>query len=140
SYQDAINRDLEACLQRFPAARLILTSRPNTYRNQFRLPTFRLQPLTDEQMVQFLERNASSAEKGRKFAAVLRRHPRLWSWGRNPLMLAMLTRVGDRAGGELPANRGQLMRLFMHWILEREARKAGQTDLAVKERLLAELA
>src|SRR5262249_23949990 len=134
SYQEAIERDIEALLLRYPGARLVLTSRPGVYRNQFRLPTLRLRPLTDDQMVLFLERNSSVPSRGRAFAEVLRRHPRLWTWGRNPLMLWMLLRVGEKAGGQLPANRGQLMRLFIQWILDRESRKGRQTDPGLKVR------
>ncbi len=140
SCREGVIHELQGFLKQYPAARMMVTCRPEVYRGELGLPVFSIQAMTDSQMVEFLERNSSSPEAGRAFADVLRRHPRLWLWGRNPLALQMLARVGEKAGGELPANRGQLMRLFIKWILDREASKKHQTNQAIKSDLLGQVA
>jgi hypothetical protein len=57
----------------------------------------------------------------------------LWDWGRNPLQLWMLVQVGLR--GErwtCPENRGQLLRLFVEYLLQREESKGPQTRRDIK--------
>lgn len=132
--------EIEDLLLRFPRARVILASRIESYRNQLRLPVFTLQALTDIQIEAFLERNFPSGEDGREFARLLRRHPRLWEQGRNPLKLMMLARIAQSCGGELPRNSGHLMGQFIDWIFERESKKRPQTDNYTKKRCCARLA
>jgi serine/threonine protein kinase/predicted 3-demethylubiquinone-9 3-methyltransferase (glyoxalase superfamily) len=140
SNQQVMQSELLHLLDRFPDIGTIVSSRPGAYRRQLPLPMFRLQPLTDGQMEQFLERNCSTPEKGSMLVATLRRHPRLWKWGRNPMMLSMFACVGKQ-GGKLPANRAQLIRQFMERIFAWEAQtKPQEFDLATRERLLGEVA
>ncbi|MDW8078586.1 MAG: NACHT domain-containing protein, partial [Thermoguttaceae bacterium] len=139
SLLEAACGEIEGLTQHYPQAPVVLTSRSGLPVERFGLQIFRLHPLTDGQIEQFLQRHFSSREECTRFIAALRRNPRLWQWGRNPLQLWMLVQVGLRTKAELPANRGQLLDRFMTFLLTREERKGGQSPRDVKEDLLAEL-
>ncbi|MER3416199.1 MAG: hypothetical protein C4297_08330 [Gemmataceae bacterium] len=141
TYQEAVKRDIEEMLRECPQVRVVITTRPGVETHRFRMPTFRLDVLSDSQMEELLRKHcATDAPRAARFIRALRKHPKLWAWGRNPLHLYMLARVLERAKGELPPNRGQLMRLFVQALLQREAEKGPQTELDTKVYLLGEVA
>jgi predicted NACHT family NTPase len=120
-------------------ARLVITSRRDVPLERLKLPVFRLDRLTDDQIVDFLKRHFPDKRQAETFARTLRRNPRLWDWGRNPLQLWMLAQVGLKAKGGLPENRGQLLRRFVEYLLRREESKGPQTPRDIKLDLLSEI-
>jgi hypothetical protein len=132
-------RELEWIIQQNGQARLVITSRRDVPLERLKLPVFRLDPLTDDQIVDFLKRHFPDKRQAETFARTLRRNPRLWDWGRNPLQLWMLAQVGLKAKGGLPENRGQLLRRFVEYLLKREENKGPQTPRDIKLDLLSEI-
>jgi hypothetical protein len=132
-------RELEWIIQQNGQTRLVITSRRDMPLERLKLPVFRLDPLTDDQIVDFLKRHFPDKRQAETFARTLRRNPRLWDWGRNPLQLWMLAQVGLRARGGLPENRGQLLRRFVEYLLRREESKGPQTPRDIKLDLLSEI-
>jgi hypothetical protein len=132
-------RELEWIIQQNGQARLVITSRRDVPLERLKLPVFRLDPLTDDQIVDFLKRHFPDKRQAETFARTLRRNPRLWDWGRNPLQLWMLAQVGLKAKGGLPENRGQLLRRFVEYLLRREESKGPQTPRDIKLDLLSEI-
>jgi hypothetical protein len=132
-------RELEWIIQQNGQARLVITSRRDVPLERLKLPVFRLDPLTDDQIVDFLKRHFPDKRQAETFARTLRRNPRLWDWGRNPLQLWMLAQVGLKARGGLPENRGQLLRRFVEYLLRREESKGPQTPRDIKLDLLSEI-
>ena len=127
---------IDELLTRFDSARLVITCRPGQFQNEFSLPVFRLQPLKDEQISIFLKRHLRNEDRVRKLTAIMRQHPKLWEWARNPFMLWMLIRVFAKSD-TLPENRGRLMQSFIGGIMNREkVQRVGMTDPAVKVTLL----
>jgi hypothetical protein len=132
-------RELEWIIQQNGQARLVITSRRDVPLERLKLPVFRLDPLTDDQIVDFLKRHFPDKRQAETFARTLRRNSRLWDWGRNPLQLWMLAQVGLKAKGGLPENRGQLLRRFVEYLLRREESKGPQTPRDIKLDLLSEI-
>ncbi|GIW92385.1 MAG: hypothetical protein KatS3mg110_0426 [Pirellulaceae bacterium] len=131
--------DLEWLIRERGQGRLVITSRRDVPLERLRLPAFRLEPLTDGQIEEFLKRYFPQPRQAEAFAGTLRRNPRLWDWGRNPLQLWMLVQVGLKARAGLPENRGQLLRLFVEHLLKREESKGRQTPRDIKLDLLSEI-
>ncbi|MCS7238483.1 MAG: NACHT domain-containing protein [Thermoguttaceae bacterium] len=131
--------ELEKLIHDFPDAPLVVASRPHPLLWRLGLPVFRLDPLTDQQIDEFLRRHFERSVDCEKFSRLLRNNPRLWEWGRNPLRLWMLAQVGGKTGGELPPNRGLLFQKFVNYLLAREEAKGPQTRRDIKLDLLSEL-
>jgi hypothetical protein len=136
---DAAQIEIDEILCTYPDLPVVITSRPGWHRNQAGLPVFALDPLDDARIEEFLHKNMRPDIVPR-FLDDLRAFPKLWTLARNPLTLAMLTRVGEETGGMVPENRAVVLRLFFEWMADREARKASQLDRNVKCILLARLA
>jgi len=131
--------EIQKLLQKYKSISCIISSRPQSYNNEFRLPTFMLQPLEDEQILEFLKKNFSNPQEGEKFYKVLPKHPKLLQMSRNPLILRLLVRVGESKKG-IPENKGKLLRWFMDSIFSRETQKNPSFDKAKAKLFLAYLA
>jgi cold shock CspA family protein len=116
---------------------VIVSSRKSGYQNLLGIPTFELQELSDAQIENFLSLSFADLQLGRHLYEKLKENPQLMEWARNPLLLRMLTKVAGR--GEIPRNRGQMLKRFVCWILSRE-RKTQPTNIETKEDVLAHLA
>ena len=118
--------------------RVVVTSRPGSYQDDFQCPTFELQPLTDELMTKWIQLRLGGLAPG--FVSALRLQPRLWEWGRNPLNLVMLIAMGSAGGALNLENRGRLLQRFMNGIFRREEQQGRVTvDQHTRERVLASL-
>jgi cold shock CspA family protein len=138
SEQEHAYRDLRNILREFEDTCTVLTSRKYGFDRRIQIPVFELLPLTDDMILDYLERNMLTRDEGKSFFEHLTSsEPLLLDLARNPLLLRMLTQVVQ--DGKLPNNRGQLLRLFTSWILSRE-RKRKQRATPLKERVLAEIA
>jgi DNA-binding TFAR19-related protein (PDSD5 family) len=137
--QEQALRELEQLIGDYPQARLVITSRWDVRLRRLRLLVFQLHSLTDEQREEFLRRHFPNRREADRFIQTLRRDRRLWDWGRNPLQLWMLVQVGLMPGGGLPENRGQLLRQFVEYLLQREESKGPQIPRDIKLDLLSEL-
>lgn len=136
----AAKHQIQSLLSHGDNVRVVMTCRPGQFRNEFGLPVFDLQPLQDEQIRNFLQRQLRDSNKVSTLLAIVKRQPKLWEWARNPFMLAMLVRVFLK-NGNVPKNRGLLMKAFLGDIMRREQTQgASQTSLETKTTLLAWLA
>jgi hypothetical protein len=140
-YRKAVENDIQYLLDHNKHVQIVITTRPGAYHNQFVCPAFIIQPLTDEQIDSFIGKRFPDLQK-KDFIAILKKQPKLWQWGRNPLCLKMLTDVGIQAGGKIPDNKGRLMQLFIHRLMSREKtqNEGMHTDDTIKEHLLSYLA
>jgi len=118
--QDLVVHEIQELLTTHPRVRAIITCRPMATQALLDCPRFELQALTDEQIENFLQRHFPEPALATTFAKAVRVQPKLWEWGRNPLCLAMLTKIGLEQGGSLPENLGKLIQRFLRGILERE--------------------
>lgn len=129
--------ELKNLLARWPKPHVIVSSRKSGYQNLLGVPTFELQQLGDLQIENFLSLSFADAQHGLNLYSTLKENPQLMEWARNPLLLRMLTKVADK--GDIPRNRGQMLKRFVAWILSRE-RKTQPTNVETKEDVLANLA
>ena len=132
-------RDLDRLLAT-PGARIVVTSRDTPYAHRPGLVVAFLDLLRDPQMHALLALRLPGPGDAGRFAAALARWPRLWAWGRNPMMLAMLAASGVASGGSLPDNRGRLVEGFVTRVLDREARKGSVVSPVLKQEVLADVA
>ena len=136
----AAKHQIQSLLSLGDNIRVVMTCRPGQFQNEFGLPVFELQPLKDEQIRHFFQRHLRDTDKVQKLMVVVKHQPKLWEWARNPFMLAMLVRVFLK-NGNLPENRGNLMKAFLGDIMRREqAQGAARIPLETKTTLLARLA
>lgn len=128
-------RELQQLLNTYDDTCIVLSSRKYGFSQRFDIPVFELLPLSNNSILNYLERSLPSAHEAAVFYEQLTgTESLLLDFARNPLMLRMLTQVVRN--GQLPSNRGQLLRLFTNWIFSRE-RKLKQTRIPIKERVLA---
>jgi hypothetical protein len=98
---------------------------------------------TAENMPYDMRYMITTASRMRMLWTILRQKtPPLLALGRNPYILLMTAQVYAAAGGELPANRGQMLAAFVDVLLERERGRATTDwiDAAVQQDVLAVLA
>jgi serine/threonine protein kinase len=111
--QQVMDRDLEDLLHRFPNVGLLLSSQLGRYPRTFPLPIFRLQPLSDEQMEQFVNRKCWKSEDRRVLMAMLQEDAQLRELGRNPTVLSRLIIFVRSRDRRVSGGRDQLTRQFM---------------------------
>ena len=129
--------ELKNLLTRWPKPRVVVSSRKSGYQNLLGIPTFELQEFNDAQIESFLAGYFADIQHKRNLYATLKSNPQLMEWARNPLLLRMLTKVAE--SGDIPHNRGQMLKRFVSWILSRE-RKTHPTNVETKEDVLSHLA
>jgi HEAT repeat protein len=119
----------------YPHHRYAITCRTQVYHNEFEdIEALEIQELEDEDIHRYLQVHLGE-EKGRSL--YWRLDERLMGLARNPLMLRMIKDAG--LSGELPRNRGELFRGFVHQVLWRERGKGSRIPGEVKEGALARL-
>jgi transcriptional regulator with XRE-family HTH domain len=138
-YRAEATNDIQYLLNRANNIKVVIATRPGAYHNQFACPAFILQPLTDEQIDSFVGKRFTNPQKKEQVIAILKKQPKLWQWGRNPLCLEMITRMGIQTGNKIPDNKGKLMQSFVRGLMGREKIRHGRA-YTIKESLLAHLA
>jgi hypothetical protein len=145
AYTDAV-RELRTLLGHDNSNRVLVTTRKHAYKDDLRLPTFAIEPLREDDIKAFVAARLGSeqdAEKAVALATQLLADARLRSLAENPMMLTMLTAIVGQAG-DLPRNRGQLVKAFVDGVFawEEQSLKAGETriDRVIKEACLAAIA
>jgi HEAT repeat protein len=127
-------RLIKAFMATYPHHRYVITCRTQVYHNEFEgIDALEVQELEDEDIEHYLK--VRLREKG--WSLYRRLDKRLKGLARNPLMLRMIKEAGLR--GELPRNRGELFRSFIHQMLWREKGKGARIPGEVKEGALARL-
>lgn len=116
----------------------IASSRKSGYNNDFNLPVFQLQLMTDEQIEEFIKKNY--VEYHSEFLTLLKKNSRINEWARNPLMLTMLISVAKKTNGKIPENTGKLLRAFIDGIYKREIRRNPAYNSEIAKLLLSDLA
>lgn len=130
-------QEIKELLSNWQRLKVVVTSRPGAYRDEFGWPVIEGNAMTDSQFLEFLKGNLPDPTQAAGFAELLK-HRNLHELGRNPLHLFMLIQTSVEHGGVLPENRGKLLQCFVRSLLQREEiQGAQQTNLVAKENLLA---
>lgn len=85
----AAKHEIQSLLSLGDNVRVVMTCRPGQFQNEFGLPAFELQPLTDEQIRRFLQRHLRDDDKVRRLLAVMKRQPKTFG------VVAQSIYVGD---------------------------------------------
>lgn len=99
---------------------VVITSRQSAYSNDFNLPVFDLQALSDEEIVEYIARFDIVANGN--LAQSIDQHPKLKHLCRNPLLLKILLTI-SKDKGEVPINKGLILKQFLGHVLNREQAK-----------------
>ncbi|MFQ6600051.1 NACHT domain-containing protein [Flavobacterium sp. C3NV] len=121
--QDSISlkNQIKALLRDYSECPFIITSRPSAYKNDFNIPVFELQPMSNTEIIDFIEKNFSSTCTD--LIVELNKHTKLKEICRNPLILYFLCVLSERSPLLIPPNKGLLIRTFIESILDRENKK-----------------
>lgn len=138
--QQNLIREIQVLIKKYNDLEIILSSRPDSYNNEFQIPVFMLQPMNDEKIKDFINKNYFNKIKSDDFYKILLKHKKLYEMSRNPLILTMLLSISVKSKGEIPENKGKLLQLFMDWIFSREEKQKKQFDKTTKKIFLSYLA
>lgn len=133
-----VRLDIQNLINEYPSLRIILTSRPLAYVNDFKpAPVFVLQQMENKQIQEFLDKNCLHALTKRIISHEIENNARLAKIVRVPLLLKMLINVVWSNKGLIPTNKVQIIKKFIHNLYERETRKITlNVDFRIVHRLL----
>lgn len=118
--RQALKTGLIIFLRKSEHSHVVITSRQSAYLNDFKLPVFDLQALSDEEIIEFTGRFDNATDGN--LAESIDRHPKLKHLCRNPLLLKILLTVSVNRS-EVPNNKGLILKQFVEYVLNREQQK-----------------
>jgi hypothetical protein len=121
-----LKNQLKSLMRQFPESNFVITSRPNSFRNDYQLPVFELQPLTNAEIDAFIQQNYPV--EGTAIVSTLNAQTRIREICRNPLILVMLCSLAKHSSIIIPDNKGLILRTFIDNILKREEDKNSLFD------------
>jgi hypothetical protein len=132
----AVSQEIKALFSAGGRLKAVVSSRPGSWNRPIQSAVFRIEELSDKQMLEFLFKRMKDPIKARAFMRQLNANPKIKAWGRAPLGLAMLATVGG-----MPKNRGRLMKAFVdQWFQREEGKELQRVPRDVKRRALDALA
>ncbi|TFF34306.1 NACHT domain-containing protein [Mucilaginibacter psychrotolerans] len=121
-----LKNQIKSLIRTFDQCFFVITTRPAAYRNDFNIPVFELQALTDQEIIEFIQKNFATSAFG--LIDELEKHKKLKELCRNPLILYFLCSLAAHPPISIPANKGQLIKTFIDNILKRERNKNIEFD------------
>jgi len=132
--------EISSLIRDYQSTPIVISSRIENYRDAFQLPTFVLSPLSEDQILRFIERNLSNRQKSDTLFAELRSSPSLYQLSTNPLFLRMLIGTFEITKGKIPHNSGKLIQSFILMLIAREEKQNPYFNGAIVKILLSHLA
>jgi len=131
-------------LRKYPENTVIISSRPQAYNNEFKIPAFNLQLMDEEKIKEFIVKNYTDGETRDKFVNDLSANSRLFKLCQVPLTCNMLIKTVQKMKGCIPENKGLLIRYFTSQLFaidrEKSALKESGIDLMTQAAVLSYLA
>jgi hypothetical protein len=115
--------DIISTLERYPDLRLTLSTRTVSYREQVRLPTFVLRPMSEAQQFSMLSSRLGDSRRARSLLGQLKRVPGAASFVSNPQLLFVVSQVAQGTD-DVPLGRALLYQTYISEWFKREDRKA----------------
>ncbi|MDB4710968.1 NACHT domain-containing protein [Flavobacteriales bacterium] len=136
-----IFRQIHSLIERFPLNFFLITSRPQHYNREFddiksKIPVFSLQKMKEKQIEEFINKNGENVKS--LILAELNQNERLKKLVQTPLILTILISVVIR-DGEIPSEKGILIKSFMHSLYHREQQQIIDFDVELFHILLCYL-
>jgi predicted NACHT family NTPase len=127
SIKSEIYIEIKQLINQYPKNKFLISSRPFFYNREFdnnelniKIPIFKLQPLNDNQIVEFIDKNGKNVRE--EILLEIKNNNRLKEIIRTPLMLLMLISVVKRYGN-IPENKARLIKTFIYSLYERELKQ-----------------
>lgn len=136
-----IRKEIQNIISSYPSIKIIVTSRPLAYSNEFKdVPAFVLQKLDSVQIDEFLEKNCFKENIRVVIREEINLNARFAKIVKVPLMLRMLINVALHNNGHIPLNKVLIIKQFISSLYKRELKKDGvDFDHRVVHRLLCYL-
>jgi hypothetical protein len=137
-----LRTEIQNLIQEYPQLSIVVTSRPLAYYNEFgSSPAFVLQRMENHQVDEFLNKNCNHSLTRDIIKREILANSRFGKIVRVPLLLKMLINVVYTHKGEIPRNKTQIIKKFIHGLYDRETKKLrGAKDFRVVHRLLCYVA
>ena len=119
--------EIKILLETYSSIDFFITCRPQGYRNNFSLPTFKINTFSDSQIYEYLQKNYGTPQESAGFYSSLQKNAKLKKLCETPFILWMLLAVTNK-GKLIPNNTGDLVHRFMEALLEREVSKDASFD------------
>lgn len=115
-------REIENLILDYPNTFIIISNRPQTYKDFVNIPIFRLQKMNKEQIILFIERNSNADFVKSEILKVLNSKPSFLNIISAPLILWMLINIIVEHN-DIPTRRTVIFEEFMRRLYNREAQK-----------------
>ncbi len=95
--------ELQLFIEKYPKAFIVLSSRPSDYNNDFKnLPVFYLQKMNDNQIIEFLQKNANNDFAKNQILNEIKNNSKLKKIISTPLLLFMLINIVEQNFDKMP--------------------------------------
>jgi hypothetical protein len=115
--------EIISTLERYPDLCLTLSTRTVSYREQLRLPTFVLRPMSEPQQFAMLSTRLGDSTRARNLLGQMKRVPGAASFVSNPQLLFVVSQVAQDMV-DVPMGRALLYQAYVSEWFKREERKA----------------
>ena len=139
----SVFNEINNLLEDYPNNFFLLTGRPQHYHREFdntllkrKIPVFTLQKMGGKQINEFIDKNGKTVKE--YILNEINSNERLKLIIQSPLMLTMLIAVVLK-DGEIPNEKGKIIRAFMHSLYQRERKQIIDFDIELFHMLLCYL-
>ena len=129
-------KELYNLIHQYAQCRFIISTRNHDFINTIEIPSYKLQPLREHQVYEFLKKNAIN-EFDKLYRQILENRS-LVELAHSPLILQIIVAVSK--SGKMPQSKGQLYDAFIKAILNREKGKVQQINTQEKFEILSQIA
>ena len=121
-------REIENLIHDYPDTFIIISNRPQTYIDFPRIPIFRLQKMSKEQIILFIEKNSHLSFVKEKIIREMNSKPSFFNIISTPLILWMLINIIVEHN-DIPTRRTVIFEEFMRRLYNREVQKDINFDI-----------
>ena len=112
-------KEIQGLIDKYPNTLIIISNRPEKYNQLSNIPVFRLQPMSYEQIINFIDRNVTHANTKTIVKNAIINNKRLLNIISTPLMTTRLISIVQEFK-YVPSNEGKIIKLFLDTLYKRE--------------------
>ena len=124
--------EINSLVSKYKDTFIIISTRPQTNDLVHKVPKFNLLSMSDSKQIQFVEKNCDKQETRKMVIEAINKNEKIKRVVRTPLFLSIFTKVVAKTG-KIPSSEGDLVRIFINSLLEREIKEKGNTSFDIKK-------
>lgn len=124
--------EINSLISKYKDTFIIISTRPQTNDLVHKVPKFNLLSMNDTKQIQFIEKNCDRPETRKMVIEAIESNDKIKRVVRTPLFLSIFTKVVAKTG-KIPNSEGDLIRIFINSLLEREIKEKGNTSFDIKK-------